>query len=336
MGLVRFRWLAALAALAGCAEVRCSAADAPFTVEPGPAVLRFDFPDPFLIPGDGGYYAYATNDTRREVNVQLAWSPDLKKWSLLQRDAMPALPAWAKTGFTWAPEVLKVEGGYVLYFTARHRKSDLQCVGAATASEAKGPFVSAAAEPLACQFKDGGTIDAAPFRDADGQLYLYYKNDGNHPRFRKPTRIYAQRMTPDGLTLVGEPVALLSNDAGWEDHVIEAPTMVRRGGRYVMLYSANDYGWPDRRPQSPYAMGAALCAGPMGPCEDVAGNPVLASQRKGPAGCLSGPGHQAVIEAGGETWLAFHAWDANANCRQATTRRFMHIGRISWNAPTAP
>lgn len=325
-----FRYMALLAALAGCAEVECKAADAPFVVEPGPPVLRFDFPDPFLIAGDNGYYAYATNDTRRGVNVQLAWSPDLKTWSLLQRDAMPTLPGWAKTGFTWAPEVLRVGAGYVLYFTARHAKSGLQCVGAATSNAAKGPFVSTATEPLVCQLKDGGTIDAAPFRDADGSLYLYYKNDGNHPRFKKKTRIYAQRMTPDGLALTGEPAALLSNDAGWEDHVVEAPTMIRRGDHYVMLYSANDYGWPQHRGQSSYAMGAALCSGPMGPCADVAGNPVLASQSKGAAGCLSGPGHQAVIEANGETWLAFHAWDSNRHCRQATTRRFMHIGKLRW------
>lgn len=321
-----------LAALFSASVVQAgSEAEAPpFTIEPGPPVLRLDFPDPFIIPGDGGYYAYATNDTRRDVNVQLAWSPDLKKWALLQRDAMPALPGWAKRGFTWAPEVIGVDGGYVLYFTARHEKSGLQCVGAATSKEAKGPFASTSAEPLVCQLDDGGTIDASPFRDADGALYLYYKNDGNHPRFKERTYIYAQRLSPDGLSLIGEPVALVSNDARWEDHVVEAPTMIRRGEDYVMLYSANDYGWPGHARSSPYAIGAAQCAGPMGPCRDLPANPVLASRRDESAGCLSGPGHQAVIEAGGETWIAFHAWHANERCRQLTTQRFMHMGKIRW------
>lgn len=297
-------------------------------IEPGPAVLRADFPDPFVLPVAGGYLAYATNRDAGAVNVQMAFSTDLKTWQLGTRDAMPTLPPWARRGFTWAPEVIAAGGGYVLYFTARHAKHDRQCVGAATSARAVGPFVPQGGEPLACQRELGGTIDASPFRDADGALYLYFKNDGNHPSQRGATRIYGQRLTPDGLGLAGEAAALLRDDAKWEGRVIEAPSMLRHGGGYRMLYSANDYGWPERARYSPYAIGYAICDGPLGPCRDAPGNPVLASQPDGPAGCLSGPGHQTVFEAEGAVMVAFHAWDATAACRPATRRRFMHIGRI--------
>lgn len=306
-------------------------------VEPGPARLHADFPDPFLLAANGRIVAYATNGNRR--NVQMAETSDLKRWRRLRQDAMPRLPDWAVRGHTWAPEVLAVTGAagprYNLYFTARHRDSALQCIGVATSDTPVGPFVSASPAPLVCQFDEGGSIDASPFRDSDGALYLHFKNDGNH--VGRPTRIYAQRLTADGLGLAGEPASLLANDAPWEGHVIEAPTMVRRDGAYLLLFSANDFGWPPQARLSPYAVGLADCAGPMGPCVDRPGNPVLASRTEGPGGCQSGPGHQAVLDHRSTTWIAYHAWDATPDCRPAGQRRRLHIGRIHWtDKPQAP
>ena len=51
----------------------------------------------------------------------------------------------------------------------------------------------------------GGTIDANSFRDSDGKLYLYYKNDGN--RVGKVSQIWGQRLSDDGLKVVGTAVA---------------------------------------------------------------------------------------------------------------------------------
>ena len=64
-----------------------------------------------------------------------------------------------------------------------------------------GPFKDGKAEPLVCQFELGGTIDANPFRDSDGRLYLYYKSDGN--RVGKKTAIWGQKLAAE----LGEHVA---------------------------------------------------------------------------------------------------------------------------------
>ena len=40
----------------------------------------------------------------------------------------------------------------------------------------------------------GGTIDPSAFRDADGALYLYYKNDGNNPAVLKPSQLFVQTL----------------------------------------------------------------------------------------------------------------------------------------------
>lgn len=298
-----------------------------------PPVLRADFPDPFILEHEGRYLAYATNTGT--ANVQMASSTDLASWRILWderdssrlHDAMPILPAWAKAGFTWAPEVLKTPGGFVLYFTARHAASGLQCVGAATSQDPRGPFTSQAAEPLVCQYALGGTIDASPFRAPDGQLYLYFKNDGNNPAFSKPTEIFAQRLSPDGLSLTGDPVSLIRNDKPWEGHVVEAPTLIERNGSHVLFFSASHYGWEDTQRVSSYGIGYATCEGPLGPCTDAPGNPFLASTFDP---CLSGPGHQTVLQSGGREVLAFHSWSATTACRPAKLGRFMHIGQLSW------
>jgi beta-xylosidase len=294
-----------------------------------------DFPDPYVLPVGGRYLAYATNPDRGRINVQMAVSFDLLTWERLRdggklHDAMPTLPPWAQRGFTWAPEVIKTSDGYVLYFTARDRKGHLQCIGAAKASEPTGPFVSEAAAPLVCQTDLGGSIDPDPLLDADGSLVLYFKNDGNNPDFRKPTRIYAQRLSPDGLSVIGEPVALLANDAAWEGAVVEAPTMVRREGGYYLFFSGNDYGWTEpQQPLSPYAIGYAICRTAMGPCTAAPENPILSS-RNSPGACLSGPGHQSVFSVGDRDFIAFHAWSASSSCHLLDPYRNLYVATLDW------
>jgi beta-xylosidase len=228
----RFPRSARLAATAACLVALAGAAPAP---KPFVPVLRENFPDAFIMQHGGLFYAYATNADRDAANLQMATSTDLVNWTLLRdprnrrklHDAMPTLAPWARKGFTWAPEVVAAGGKFVVYFTARESRSDLQCLGAAVSADPRGPFLSDAAEPLVCQRELGGTIDAHPFRDADGQLYLYYKNDGNNPKVLKTAQIWAQRLSPDGLKLVGEPGSLVAADKHWEWRVVEAPTMVR-------------------------------------------------------------------------------------------------------------
>jgi beta-xylosidase len=303
-------------------------------------VYKEDFADPFIIEHRGEYLAYATN---KGVNLPVAASRDLVTWEALKdssnpkqlHDAMPELGAWAEENRTWAPEVIEVGGRWLLYYTARDRKRKIQCIGVAAASDPRGPFRDTSTEPLVCQPELGGTIDANPFRDADGTLYLYYKNDGNARR--KPTHIWVQRLSPDGTALVGEPVSLLSNDKSWEAHVIEAPTMVRRpGGGYTMFFSANHYGWEKDQRLSAYSMGYATCRSPMGPCTDAPENPILYSYNDRKAGCLSGPGHQVVFQARGRTFIGFHAWAASPGCRLADQKRYMYVAPLGWTADGKP
>ena len=65
---------------------------------------------------------------------------------------------------------------------------------------------SDAAEPLVCQTALGGSIDPDPFRDSDGILYLYFKNDGNNPAAFEGARFGAAfNATSPGIAITATP-----------------------------------------------------------------------------------------------------------------------------------
>src|SRR4051794_35715189 len=92
----------------------------PNPVRPG------SFPDPFVLVTDSLYYAFSTNSAT--ANVPVLQSSDLVTWTDIG-DAMPLLPSWAGgKRHTWAPAVLAIGRRYVLFYTARDGRSDLQCI----------------------------------------------------------------------------------------------------------------------------------------------------------------------------------------------------------------
>jgi beta-xylosidase len=326
--LVALRAFARTVAVAAGLCVSASAASEPAFVP----VFHENFPDPFVLLHNGQFIAYSTNDG---PNVPVAISTDLVHWSFAKnpatgrkRDALPRLGSWAKEGFTWAPEVLQLGNRFLLYYTAADVKRKSQCIGVAEASDPLGPFVDSRAEPIVCQTELGGSIDADAFRDSDGKLYLYFKNDGN--RVGQHTSIWAQQLGPDGLTVTGLPAELIHDDQGWEQRLVEAPTMVRSPIGYELFFSAAYFGWNDNQSQSPYAMGYAPCSGPLGPCKKSPDNPLLHSFNDRQSGCVSGPGHQSIFTVGTRSFMSFHAWAATSGCRKADDKRYLYIAPIFW------
>ena len=292
------------------------------TTSSAPAPKRFtnpvydeNFPDPFVLRERGRYYAYGTNSAG--LNVQLLRSRDLVEWRPLG-DAMPRLAGWTVPGRTWAPEVVRLRrGAYVLYYTAQSGALSKQCIGRALSRGPGGPFVDRSKRPFVCQPAQGGSIDASPFRDADGRLYLLWKNDGNCCGL--DTFIYAQRLSTDGARLVGKRTRLVRQDAAWEGQLVEAPTLWRERGRYYLFFSANAFDSED------YAVGYATCDTVLGPCEDASANPILTTKCR-----AFGPGHQTVVrDDDGEPWLVYHAWPPDA-VGSVFPGRLLWIDRLVW------
>ncbi|MFC0628072.1 glycoside hydrolase family 43 protein [Kribbella deserti] len=275
------------------------------------------FADPHVIETAAGYYAFATNGALG--NVQTLRSTDLVQWEQVG-DALPELPAWTTAGKVWAPEVA-VHGPnrFVMYYTTADDASGRQCLGVAVATRPEGPYVDNSTRAFVCQAAEGGSIDASPFVDSAGDRYLYWKNDGN--AIGQDTWIYASRLSPDGLSLVGDPVRLFKQDLPWEGHLVEAPYMIEREARFHLFYSANAYDKAD------YAVGHAVCETPLGPCRK-SGDPLLTSSED-----AAGPGHNMVLRKGDRDWFIYHAWDP-ALIGADPPGRTMWLSELTWQDQT--
>jgi len=286
-------------------------------------VIASDFPDPSILKVGSTYYAYATTDAND--NLQAARSTDLVHWTRLP-DPLPHLPNWhpSTKGYTWAPEVVQIGAGFVMYYTARLAEIGRQCISVASGSDPAGPFADRRSQPLVCQRDLGGSIDPSRFVDADGTAFLIWKNDGNCCGL--PTEIWAQRLSDDGLSLKGEAKSLgVRNDRTWEGNLIEAPVVVLHDHTYYLFYSANNYAGPD------YAVGYATAKSLFGPWMKAPENPIL--RTRAPA---AGPGGQAIVEGPqGDLWMAYHAWDAGRIGYDSGGKRAMWIDRLTFEAGRA-
>jgi beta-xylosidase len=294
--------------------------DAPEPTPPANPVYARDFADPFVLVAESRYYAYATNTS--SANVPILESHDLTVWTP-SGDAMPALPAWAESGksLTWAPAVIALNGGYVLFFTARDHRSGRQCIGRADSTSPLGPFVDRSPVPFICQADLGGSIDASPVHDVWGRVYLVWKNDGNCCHL--PVTLWSQLLSEDGRTLVGARAALLHRDQAWEGPLIEGPTMWEDGEGWHLLYSANM--WDTDK----YATGAATCDSPLGPCRKTGTAPMLVSDP-----VTAGPGGaETFTDLDGARWIAYHGWSRAAIGYQNGGARSLRLDRIEVTGP---
>ena len=281
-------------------------------------VYKYDFPDPHIIRVDDTYYAYATTNGS-SVNIRVMSSPDLVNWEELG-DSLPALPKWSvpNAGYTWAPGVIQLEDQFVMYYVAREKEIDRQCIGVAVSEDPAGPFTDSNDEAFICQGELGGSIDAYPFRDDDGKLYLFWKNDGNCCGLE--VALWGQELGTDGLTLVGEPVTLIVRNQPWERPLIENPAMVKHNGRYYLFYSGN--WWESHQ----YAVGYAVCETVMGPCEKPLNEPWFEYEAP-----VMGPGGESFFtDKEGNLWMAYHAWTGANVGYSGGGQRSLHIDLVTF------
>ena len=251
--------------------------------------------DPFLTVAAGHYILITSGGTVADpINVPMVTSTDFANWSA-PFDALPVLPGWARHGFTWAPDLHRFGTHYGLYFTSMIAGLDppTQCIGSAFSTSPTGPFTAQPA-PIICPLDQGGAIDPRVFVDSDGTPWMLWKSDQNIGGSDTPTKMWSQRISSDGTTLLGSPSFLLSPDRRWQGTIQEAPDMVEVDGAYWLVYSANWYNNPD------YAIGAARCQGPAGPCADVTPGPLLASNSQG-----EGPGEASVFHTAAGIWMLY-------------------------------
>jgi xylan 1,4-beta-xylosidase len=250
-----------------------------------------DFPDPSVIRVGQDYWATATS-SEWAPHFPLLHSRDLVHWEL-KGPVFTERPGWAKSNF-WAPEIAEDKGRFFIYYTARDRESNRLAVAVATAASPGGPYTDHG--PLVME--EEGSIDAMPYTDLDGVRWLLWKNDGNS--VRKPTPIWLQRLSDDGLKLIGERREILTNDTPWENAVVEGPFVLRHGDYYYLFYS----GGACCGRECNYALGVARAKNMTGPWEKAPTNPILATNE-----AWRCPGHGSIVaDPQGRYWLLYHSY----------------------------
>jgi xylan 1,4-beta-xylosidase len=154
-----------------------------------------------------------------------------------------------------------------------------------------------------------GTTDPMLFADEDGRLFFYWGCTetagiyGIELDASDPTRTVGEArklipFSPDAhpWERVGE--FNQQRNAGW----VEGSWMVKREGRYYLTYSA---GGTEHRA---YAMGAYVGAGPLGPFQAQAHNPIFRST----SGLVTGTGHGSIAKGPGDGWWVFYSIAAGA------------------------
>ena len=255
-------------------------------------VINADAPDPTVIRVGETYYAAATSGNNKQAYRRYK-STDMNTWQPMGY-VFDQWPEWTKGAF-WAPEFFVIDGKVMCYYTARQKSDGTSCIGLASADgpEGKftdhGPFVRTTNE----------AIDAFVFNDG-GQLYITWKAYGLDPS-KRPIEILAQRLSADGMKLVGEPFMLLRDD---ERQGMEGQCIFREGKYYYMLYSIRDCCTP----QSDYAVSVARSEAFTGPWEKYAGNPILTGNGKDIQSC----GHGTLVTTpSGERYYLCHAYYLN-------------------------
>lgn len=111
------------------------------------------------------------------------------------------------------------------------------------------------------------------------------------------TPMYAQQLSTDGSSLIGDKVKVIENDQPWEAHLVEGIWVTKQSGKFYLFYAGNDFSTEQ------YGIGVAIGNSPLGPFIKM-NKPLLQSTAQWTA-----PGHPSVANGpGGQPLLFLHAY----------------------------
>ncbi len=316
----------------GCASWRAE----PPAVSYRNPVYAGSLPDPSVFRHPNGwYYAVGTTGNHRTADGRvftLLRSKNLVAWENL---GGALEPAEAGRGLHyWAPEgVVGDDGRSYLYYSVGRPAQEKFELRVAVSEQPEGPYRDVGKPLLDCE-TNRFTIDPYPFRDDDGQWYLFYacnfpfQSPGKHPG----TGIKAARLR-NMTELEGDCREIVRPAFAWtlyeanrhmpvygetfDWHTIEGPCVVKRGGKYYCFYSGANWQTPR------YGVDYVVADHPLGP---YSGQGESARVLSGIPGEVRGPGHHSLVRSpdGQFDVMAYHAWDTAMKARQ------LHIDPLLW------
>ncbi len=293
-----------IALAAALATLPCAAHDGGTFNNP---VTTTSLPDPTVIRADDGYfYLYATEDVR---NLPIYRSADLTEWTFVGTAFTDSSrPKWNAEGGIWAPDINRIGGKYVLYYSKSVWGGEWTCgIGVATADRPEGPFTDHGALFTSRQIGVQNSID--PFFISDGSRnYLFWGSFHG---------IYGIELTADGLAV--KPGAEKKKVAA---NFMEGTYIYRRGQHYYLFGSA---GTCCEGARSTYHVTYGRAESLFGPYYTKSGDRLLDGDYEtlvSGDSLVAGPGHNAeiVTDDEGTDWMPMHGYQ----------RSDPDAGRVTW------
>ncbi len=302
-------------------------------------VYAGDMPDPSVRKFGDYYYVFGTTGSARLPDgriFRLLRSNDLVHWEPLGGALTPPFPN--RDYQYWAPEITENQGKYYLYYAMGDNRPEHFVIRVATSDKPQGPYRDSGSVLKDCDNK-GFMIDPFPFRDDDGNWYLFYSC--NFPfdtsEYHAGTGIEVERLvnmtTLSGdCHLVARPafdwtlyqsnrwMGVYGHAFNW--HTIEGPCVIKHDGKYYCFYSGSNWAtWH-------YGEDYVVADNPLGPYSSGADHPRVLH---GIPGKVRGPGGISITTGpdGKNQYIVYHAWN------EQMTRRQLCIDKLDWT-PDGP
>jgi xylan 1,4-beta-xylosidase len=271
------------------------AQDKPYSgANTGNPLLPGYFADPTIFKSGDTYYIFATTDGVRLASgePQVWRSKDFVNWYDQEFDLPFSLSN------VWAPDIIKSSNGKYYYF---HGNCEAGCnVYGYVSDSIMGPWERLNNEgPMFTP----DTLDGLPaldqhyFLDDDGALYVYYGTWIHNFNGLGWLKID----TADMVTVLDK--GFIPNSELPE--IFEAPYMLKRNDKYIMMYSSGDCQ------ASSYRVQYAYSNDPTGPFKPGANNPILETNSDG---TIDGPGHHSILLDNGKYYIVYHRHDNPHSC----------------------
>lgn len=278
--------------------------------------------DPSSIVADhGAFYVFGTGP-----GIRAKTSPDLFHWTN-QSAVFTRPPAWTKKvtpgfdGYFWAPDIVRVNGKFLLYYSVSAWGKQTSAIGLAT-----NPTL----DTLATNYlwTDAGevvgsangslynTIDPSALLDTDGKLWLAFGSywDG----------IFLAELNPQTGLRISTNASLYQ--LAWNPS-IEAACLARQDKFYYLFVN---WGQCCKGTNSTYEVRVGRSEKITGPYLDrdgknlaeSGGSPFLQS-----TGRFIGPGHIGIFRDGATTWFSYHYYDAATKGRSR-----LALGKLDWSS----
>jgi arabinan endo-1,5-alpha-L-arabinosidase len=315
--VLRTAVLAALLLSSGAGTARC----AETKVEPMALEGQTFIHDPSTILKEGErYYVFGTG--RGIISKS---SPDLVHWSNGPSVfGMP--PAWTTNavpgyrGHTWAPDVIRLNDQFYLYYSVSTFGKQVSAIGLMTSSTLDSTATNYlwTDRGIVIQSTNGSafnTIDPSVMLDNDGKLWMAFGSfwEGIHLIELNPKT--GLRADPNS-----KPIRLAWNSK------IEAACLTWHGGYYYLFVN---WGSCCRGINSTYEIRVGRSKKVTGPYLDRDGKDLVnegGTMFLETTGRFIGPGHVGILRDGGKDLFSYHYYDANTRGQSR-----LAIGKIHWS-----